>query len=140
MRRPARIQRAGTSAVELAVALPLLLLIVLGCVDFGRVMYYSIALENAVGSATDYAATHRFTDFTRSAWEARVRERVSDEMQGVPHFVSGSLHVTITSEDGPDESVRVTVTATYPFRSAVDWPGLPHNVTLRHRVSAWQYR
>jgi Flp pilus assembly protein TadG len=133
-------RRAGTAAVELAMALPVLLLIVLGCVDYGRVMYDAIALENAVGAGSDYAATHRFTDYTKPTWETRVRERISDEMQGVPHFDSASLTVAVTSETGPDDGVRVTITATYPFHPVVDWPGLPNSVTLRHRVSAWQYR
>lgn len=130
----------GTAAVELAVVLPVLLLIVLGCVDFGRVAYFSMAVENAVGAGSNYATTHRFTDYTAAAWEARVRDCVLSEMQGVPDFDIGSLKVNVETATGPDQDVRVIVTATYPFRCVVDWPGLPTEVLLRHRVSAWQYQ
>lgn len=133
-------RRGGTSAVELALTLPVLMLLVLGCVDFGRVLYSSIALKNAVGAATDYAATHRFTDYTKDAWESRVETRATEEMEGLANFNPDDLNLQIETVEMPDGRVRATVTATYPFQSAVDWPGLPNSLLLRHRLSSWQYR
>jgi len=133
-------RRDGTAAVELAIVLPTLLLLVFGCVDFGRVAYFSMALRNAVGAGSDYAATHRFTDYTVETWERRVRERVTEEMQDVPEFDDAALNVQIATETDVDGNVQVSVAATYPFQTVVDWPGLPSDITLNHQVSAWQYR
>lgn len=133
-------QRRGAAVVELAVVLPLLLLIVFGCVDFGRVAYHSIALNNATGAGAAYAATHRFTEFTRAAWESRVREAVIEEMQHVPDFDPGALQTEIETLAGPNDNVRVTVEARYPFHTLVEWPALPTRLLLRRTVSAMQYR
>src|SRR5437868_5776563 len=47
--------RGGAAATELALVLPLLILLALGCVDFGRYAYYSIAVQNAARTAAEYA-------------------------------------------------------------------------------------
>lgn len=135
-----RVNRGGTAAIELAIVLPVLLLLVFGAIDFGRVAYYATALDNAVGCGAQYAATHRFTEYTVDDWETRVRDKVSDEMQGVNNFERNSLRTEIATENTPGQGIRVTVTATYPFQTIVDWPGLPRELLLRHRVSAWQYQ
>ena len=55
--RTSRQTRAGVAATELAIVLPLLLLALFGCVDFGRVAHVSVALNNAVGvGVAAYAA------------------------------------------------------------------------------------
>ena len=41
------VSNSGTALVEAAIVSPLLLLLVFGAGDFGRVMYYGITLENA---------------------------------------------------------------------------------------------
>ena len=140
MTRRERRCRKGTAAIELAIILPVLLLVVFGCIDFGRVAYYSIALENAVGSGSHYAATHRYTDYTIDTWKKRVTETITEEMQNGRSFDSEALRVTITTDETNGSDKRVSVAATYPFETIVDWPGLPKSITLRHRVSTWQYQ
>ena len=49
-------QRRGQSLVELIVVLPVLLLLVAGAVDLGRVYFTTIALENAVKEGAFYGA------------------------------------------------------------------------------------
>ncbi len=46
----------GTAAVEMAVLLPLLWLILLGAIDFGRVFYASITIADAAQQAAVFAA------------------------------------------------------------------------------------
>jgi hypothetical protein len=50
--------RRGQSLVEFALVLPLLLVLVLGAVDFGRVFFGWVALQNAARVGANYAATH----------------------------------------------------------------------------------
>ena len=47
---------AGSALVELAVALPLLVLMMVCVVDFGRVFYMGIALTNAARAGAQYGA------------------------------------------------------------------------------------
>ena len=48
---------AGTSLVEAALIIPLLLLLTFAMVDFGIVFYAYLALENGVSQATRYSVT-----------------------------------------------------------------------------------
>jgi len=48
--------RSGAAAVELAVSLPLLLLLLLGCIDVGRFALRYICLSNAASEAATFAS------------------------------------------------------------------------------------
>jgi beta-lactam-binding protein with PASTA domain len=48
----------GQSLVEFALILPLLLLLLLGGIDFGRVFFGSVGVQNAARIAANYAALH----------------------------------------------------------------------------------
>ena len=50
-RRPAGWSRKGQAIVETALLLPILMLLVMGSADLGRVFYYSIAVTNAAREA-----------------------------------------------------------------------------------------
>ena len=54
----ARRHRSGQSLVELALVLPVLLLIVLVALDFGRVFFGYVTLTNATRIGANYAASH----------------------------------------------------------------------------------
>jgi Flp pilus assembly protein TadG len=54
--RSNRKNRKGTSILELALISPLLLLMVAGAADFGRVFYHAITLANAAGTGAFYGA------------------------------------------------------------------------------------
>lgn len=54
-------QETGQSLVELAITIPLLLLIVLGVVEFGQVAYTSIELSKAAMAGAQYGAQNGFT-------------------------------------------------------------------------------
>lgn len=130
----------GATAVEFAVVLPLILMLALGAVDFGRIAQTSIALNSATGNGADYAATHRFTADTRADWEAKIREAIRQDLEHITDFDAASLNITITTSTQPDQSIQVTIESTYPFRTAVDWPALPHETVLRQHIAITQYR
>lgn len=64
--------RRGQSTVELALTLPLLLLLVLGIVDFGRVFVAANVLSHATSAATRYGSINP-TDL------AGIRRQLKDE-------------------------------------------------------------
>ena len=62
----ARRHRRGAAAVEFAVILPLLVTIVLGCVDFGRFAYNYIALTNAARAGAAFGCMNVYTTATQA--------------------------------------------------------------------------
>jgi len=135
-----RAARRGTAATEFALVLPVLIVIALGCVDLGRGIHDQIALSNAVREGAMYGATRSVTPYSQSTWEQEIRDRVTDELANMRDFRASDLTVDINAEMIDEEDVRLTITATYLFETIVDWPGLPHQISLRHEMSARRYR
>lgn len=61
-RREGRSTSAGQAIAELVLVLPILILLLLGTVDVGRVIFAYIALEEAVQEGASYAAAMSPTD------------------------------------------------------------------------------
>src|SRR5258708_6394373 len=68
----------GQSLVELALAMPVLLLLLLGTVDLGRAYYTYVAAENAAREGARYAASSPANTPTNNS---RIRDRVRYEIQ-----------------------------------------------------------
>ncbi|MCH7990188.1 MAG: pilus assembly protein, partial [Planctomycetes bacterium] len=75
--------RRGLAATELVMILPLLMVIVFGCLDLSRATRHYMVLCNAVRTGAEYGATQRFTPYTKSAWETRVQDVVNEELQEI---------------------------------------------------------
>ncbi len=56
LRMRGRKTNRGSTAVELALTAPLLLLLLLGAADFGRVFYHAVTLANAAGTGAFFGA------------------------------------------------------------------------------------
>jgi hypothetical protein len=132
--------RPGTSALELAFILPVVIALALGTVDLGRVVHYENVLSNAARVGADCGATQRLYSFSRPQWESRITARVQEEAAHLPHFDSSLLEIVIETFIQADGTLRVEVEVAYPFETVVDWPGLPQNIELRRRVAEQEYR
>lgn len=121
----------GQSLVEMAITLPVFLLIVFTFIDLGRAIYYNSALGNAVREGA------RFASVTPNLVDAAVKDQVISTVTGysiaVP-IASSAVDVWITQlvdtdadgvgdewtecTGGIDDTngcVYVTVSATFPF-------------------------
>jgi Flp pilus assembly protein TadG len=127
-------RKAGAAAAELAVALPLLALVVLGCVDFGRFCYHHIALTNAARAGAAYGIMHNYPAAEQAAWEAQIQEVARDEMTQQTGYVRASLTTTTTVTVEQSGLRRVRVQANHPFQTIVAWPSLPAGMTLRSAI------
>lgn len=98
-------RRAGQSVVEMAIAMPVLLLLLLGTVDMGRVFFDYIEMRNAVVEGATYGSRH--PSDTSGITNAVVR-----------HGIPGGTAIT-TGTTGeclqPLGGGSVTVTATRTF-------------------------
>ncbi len=131
---------AWAAAVELAIVLPLLMLLVLAAVDVGRVVFAYLSVSNAARSGAAYGAMHGFTPYTYSSWAAQIDLVIQQEMQGVPGFVQANLNSTISTTTDADGLFQLQVGVIYPFATIVNWPGLPTNIVLQRQVEMRQIR
>ena len=139
-RRPRRERRAA-SAIELAIILPLLMTIALGCVDFGRFAYTYIAVTNAAREGAAYGSTTPFVpsggqNANQLAWRTALEVRIAEEIDGVPGFDASQITVQYTDPIITEENGRrrLRITVSYPFQTIVNWPPIPNTVLLTRTV------
>lgn len=133
--KAARRNRRGAAAVEFAVILPVLITIVLACIDFGRFGYMYIAVTNSARAGAGYGSVNKVTAGTLPAWRTAIRTACTDEIKGATGFVSNQLTipdpVVITEQGGLK---RVQVRVDYQFHMIMSWPGLPSPFPLSRTV------
>lgn len=126
--------RRGASAAELAVILPVLMLMALGCVDFGRFAYHYIALQNAARTGAEYGITTPYTPAALTNWANQLEQAARGELTGQTGYDSARLTLTrpvpVTLEPSGLRRVRVELTYT-GFETLVSWPGIPDSPTMR---------
>ena len=108
MRR--RLGESGAAAVEMALVLPILLLILGGIVDLGRAFYGQIIISNAAREGARMVSVSGYTT-------AQVAERVRMASGGLSPLVVPTTSLTITpavcpGSPGPTDAGSVTVQAT----------------------------
>jgi Flp pilus assembly protein TadG len=126
-RRPAR----GVAVVELAVLLPLLILLFMISIDFARVFYFSLSLTNCARAGALYASDPATADESPFA---------SVQAAALADVTDLSPQPTITSTSGTDTLGRrfVSVTANYTFQTVTGFPGIPTNLPLRRTVTMFE--
>jgi Flp pilus assembly protein TadG len=132
--------RSGTAATEFALCIPLLLLMALACADFGRVAFFYEVVCNAARTGAETGATHKYTPFTENAWKNGVYQAALSEMQNIPKFNAGDFAYDLSTTLDSDNLAKIDVSVSYPFRTVVNWPGLPSNVLLHKQVEFHQFR
>src|SRR5262245_31708724 len=128
-------RQGGSVAVEMALVLPLLVLIVLLCVDFGRFAYTYIAAKNAARAGAEYGIMHPYSDSSKTTWENNIQEAARDEMEQQRGYTRTNLTTTVTVTIESSGLRRVRVKATYSsFRPIVHWPKFPATFDLKGEV------
>lgn len=113
--------------VELAILLPLLVFLFIITVDFARVYYFSLTLQNCARAGALYASDPAVAD--ESPFASTQAAALSDATNLVPQ-------PTITKVNGIDAAGRsyVEVSAAYTFKSIASFPGVPAQVNLSRKV------
>ena len=139
-RRAGQARRAGTAAIELVLLLPLLITIISGTVDLGRIIQADMTFSNAVRVGAEYGAAHRWSSGTLPAWKTKIQDAVLMEASNLRGFDPQKLVVTVTPVVLSDEETVVTVTATYALSLKLFWVGSGFSVTLNHSVAMRNFR
>ncbi len=97
----------GQSMVEIALTMPLLLLILMGILDLGRAYFTFVALSDAAAEGATFAAIHP-TDVTE------ITARAAGSTDGLVTLAPEMVSVTFDGAAVTDSSV-VTVTVQYNY-------------------------
>jgi Flp pilus assembly protein TadG len=108
----------GAAAVEFALVLPILLMLIGGTIDFGRLYYQQIQLSNAARDGVRLASMG--STYSTSAVQAQV-------VLAAKPLPVGTANVTVTACTGSPAIATVTVVPTTAFKWSVLGfvPGLP---------------
>jgi hypothetical protein len=109
----------GTTMLETALVLPLLLLITFSIIEFGAMFYAYLALENGVSQATRYGITGNVQsgltrdDSIRAAMrDATPTLTIDDSMFTLSHLPQGGS-TWIAGPGGPGEIEKLTIDYNY---------------------------
>lgn len=133
---------AGQSVIELALALPMLVFLLMGGADFARSLSAQVGVLNAARVGAESAAA-RATGVSQPVVtdDAAVIAFARAELSRVPSVDATLATITVRSfrADGSTACLTPPTTATpcyvtvrvrYPFRTAIAWPLLPNAIDL----------
>jgi Flp pilus assembly protein TadG len=126
--RPNFSRRNGAALVELALVLPFLIFLLLAGMDYSRVFYASVIVSNCARNGALYASDANMADRTNyETFEDAVRADATD--------LDASL-LQISKVEGVDAQGYgwAEVTVTYPFYTAINYPGIPASVGITRKT------
>jgi Flp pilus assembly protein TadG len=132
-------QQRGQSLVELALVLPLLLLLLVGVIEIGRFAYYSILVSNAARAGAQYGAQSLTTSADSAGIGIAAKNNALPTLTVTPTQSCGcsanSLGGCPTGSVCANPLVYVEVKAEMRnFSSLFSYPGLPATITLTNTV------
>jgi Flp pilus assembly protein TadG len=127
----------GQSAVELAVAVPLLLLLLLAGTDFGRIFYMSSGVASAARAGAQYGSQSVITAANAAGMVAAAKTDGSNvtAMTATASQCTCATSSTVTAcpsgycTSAP-QATFVTVQTSVVFQTLVTYPGIPSSTTL----------
>ena len=128
---------SGQALVELSVAISLLVLILLGAVEFGQIAYSSIEVANAAKAGVQYASQNGYTA-TDTTGIQNAAQASAPSLSGlvasssVACVCSDGSSSTCLNTDCPNSHIEETVTVTtkYAFSPIVHIPQFGSTMTL----------
>ncbi len=111
IRKLRKINNKGSIAVEFALIMPILLVFMLGIIEFGRVMWIKSSLQYSVGKTARYVITNS------DATDAEITAYAEGYVYGIS---SDGITFTSSTEE-EDGVVFLTITAAYTFEPFVDF-------------------
>ena len=125
-------ERRGAATIEFVLSLPLLILVLLGCIDAGRFALKYICLTSAASEGAAFASLNAPGKFGGTGnWVAAVQQRAITESTS---FDPPLTPADITVDLSVLELGRVSVQAQCSFETLVIWPGLPHVWSMSRTV------
>jgi Flp pilus assembly protein TadG len=127
-------RRKAAAAIEFVFVLPILITMLLGATDFGRVSHSTIAIANAARCGAEYASMNPYDSSTQNVWTQNVTNAVTDELSQSTAFDLSKVIVTVTTVSESGGLRRVSVQVTYPFQTIINWSMLPSSFNMQQTV------
>ena len=125
----------GQSLLEFALAMPFLMILMLGVVDFGRVYFAYVSVTNGARTGADFAADSP----TAAADIDGIRSAALAETLELLNTSSENPQVSVQTGTDSQGHLFADVTMQYTFTTIFPWPGLPSSMdvvrTVRSRVA-----
>jgi Flp pilus assembly protein TadG len=130
---------SGQTVVEVALLLPLLLLLLVGVIEIGRYAYFDILISNAARAGAQYGAQ----SLIQAADVAGIRTAAQNDGLAAMTITAtqqcgcaaGALGGCPTGAVCPQPLVYVQVTATDRYNSLFRYPGIPRSLRLTSTVT-----
>lgn len=119
--------------LEFAVVLPILLLALVGIVEFGRLGSLGVRIAHAARAGAEYGALHPPDAYTLTDWPRLCEQRVREALANQPGIDASLLQVQCTYSVATPVS-RSQVEVRYPFTLLIGWNDSPASLTI-HRVA-----
>jgi len=139
--------RRGATAVELALVLPFLMFLFVIAVDYARIFYYGIILENCARNGAYYASNYPNSSYLyndiygyKTLDEAIFKDAANMMKPGDPSANNPKYVVTYSyTLDGaygtaPLPSGFVKVTLSWTFKTVTQFPMVPGSVAMERSV------
>lgn len=110
--------QSGQGLVELALTVPMMVLLLLGAAEFAMVSYVAIEVANAAKAAAQYGAQN-----TTTAADTTGMQTAAINDAGNLGLTNSDVTVTVANS-------VITVAVAYSFSPLVHLPGLPTSFTL----------
>jgi Flp pilus assembly protein TadG len=120
--------RRGTAAVELAVLAPFLVFLMVIAVDWARVFYYTVTINDCARNGAIYLYDSTNAGTTISPYTGYSQAALAGTNLSPTPTVSSNSGTDATNGDW------VECTVSYPFKTLTNFPGVPHNTTVRRTI------
>ncbi|HWA96396.1 MAG TPA: TadE/TadG family type IV pilus assembly protein [Terracidiphilus sp.] len=128
---------AGSSFIELALTIPLFILLLCGVVDFGRAYFMAMEVAGAAQAGASYGSQNP-TDITG------IQNAAQQDAPDVTGLTVGTPTYGCECSDGTNFVAscaskptcthnvvyRVSVTASTNYQPLIPWPGIPSNINI----------
>lgn len=134
--------RRGASAVELAVLLPFLVFVFAVSVDFARIVYYTIVIDNcchnsAIFGSQTYDNQNQQWIGNNQYWQGPTNQIISTEQAAgdvdgtnlSPILAASNVSVSPGTDANGNPVNNVAII--YTFNTITRFPGIPSTVTIR---------
>jgi Flp pilus assembly protein TadG len=122
----------GQSLVELALIAPVLIVLMLGVIDFGRVYFAHVAVTNAAQNGAAYAAQNAIN----AADTVGIKAAATGDTGQLLHTSGTNPAVTVTTGNDAQGRLYAEVKVHYTFTTIFPWPGLPNSFSVDRTVRA----
>jgi len=122
----------GQSLAEFAIVLPVLLILVLGSIDLGRLFFAYISVSNAARIGAQYASASpdASTDVTG------IRDAAVADTNGLVGTSSTNPDVSTATGADAQGHMYAEVTVDYTYSTIFPWPVIPGSVSVERTVRA----